>query len=316
MRLKREPSSLPHSAAPAAAQSGCAAPALLPVPAASPAASFSASPLGVCFNRGCLCTWVVCWASQSLSVPLFGCSRSISARTVLRPAGKAGLSLLRAAGPGARGELFPALPAARSLGTEGTQLSRSHGKLSLADYAVLCVPGATSVYGRGIAKARLPKARPGRRWPRLQEHESLGWFPDSPVSAGAGSNAGRVRLAGSAAVPLSSVGSRRCQHGLGPARPGLRSQGGFPAALGIGTAATPAANGRCRARKAAASSVSLPPGVSPAQFTQLMVRAAPKRRRLQPRGRTRCSAALRGQPRHRAGAGKGQIERELGLLPK
>lgn len=114
VRLKRKWSSLAHSAAP-----GCAALALPMVPVVSPAASFSGSALCAWFTWASLCTGMMCWAMQSCSVPLFGCSRGICACDVLQQKKRQGCPCSELASPCAWGSVFPQ----PRLSRKGTQLS-------------------------------------------------------------------------------------------------------------------------------------------------------------------------------------------------
>lgn len=268
----------------------------------------------VWFNQGFLCTWMMCWAMQSCSVPLSGCSPSICACNARRQ-GRAVLALSWPA------LAFPQPAAAGRLSRKGTQLSCPDEKLLPASSAILCCcRHATSVYGHGSTNTGLQKARPSQRWPRLQEQELLGWFPDTPVSAEPGRNARHIMMASSSVVHLSSVGSQqiRPRHRLVTrlSEPG-GATGRFPAALGHSSARHPCSKWALSSMESCPILKILPTQCAfPAQCGHLMVRAAPIHRWLQPRGRTRCLAALCWHPRHRAGPGKGQIEREVWLLPE
>lgn len=177
-----------------------------------------------------------------------------------------------------------------------------------------------SVYGHGNTNTGLQKARPSQRCPWLQEQELLGWFADTPEGAEPGRNARQVMLASSAVVHLSSVGSQQIQpqHRLVTrlSEPG-GATGRFPAALGHGSARHPCSKRAPSSMESCLILRILPTQcASPAQCGLFMVGAAPIHRWLQPRGRTRCLAVLCWHPRHKAGPGKGQIEREVWLLPK
>lgn len=106
-------------------------------------------------------------------MPGFGCSRSACACDALAPHWPAPC-------PGRVYSLSP--PAARRLGRKGMRFSRSDVKVLLANYAIICAPGAmppwftdTVSLTRGFKKPSPASAGPGCRNTRC-----LGWFPDTP----------------------------------------------------------------------------------------------------------------------------------------
>lgn len=166
----------------------------------------------------------MCWAMQSCPVPLLGCSRSLCACRALQPEGKA-VPAPSWPGLGPGESAFPQPPCCQEAQEEGTPLLMGSSCWPVTPCSVFWCH-ATSVYGHGIANTGFKKPGPASAGPARKNLSCLGGFQTAAVSAEPGSSARQVRLAGSAAVRLSSGGSLQIR----PQHP-WSSQGGFPAAL-------------------------------------------------------------------------------------
>lgn len=172
------------------------------------------SPLCVRSSGGFICTWMVCGAMQSCSVPGFGCSRSICACNALHPRGKAGLSWHWAGQPPCPGRVYSlSPPAARRLRRKGMQLSCSDVKVLLANYAIICIPGAMPPWFMDMASLTqgFKKPSPASAGPGCRSTRCLDGFQTPLASAVAGRNAGQVTPSTSAVTHLRSVGLLQIQ---------------------------------------------------------------------------------------------------------